>query len=113
MSSSGEACCELLYPVTLLYYFTLLYSDSNGIQGNAMRMSLSKKGKDLKDVGLALMSGLPGKQSASDVSYKKPNSITLASSLLASWIIGQISASNQLRTSSELAPNMFGALRTS
>jgi len=25
-SSSGEACCELLYPVTLLYYyFTLLY----------------------------------------------------------------------------------------
>ena len=32
-----------------------------------------------------------------------------ASSLLASWMIGQISASNQLRTRSELAPNMFGA----
>jgi len=31
------------------------------------------------------------------------------SSLLASWMIGQISASNQLRTGSELAPNMFGA----
>jgi len=31
------------------------------------------------------------------------------SSLLASWMIGQILASNQLRTSSELAPNMFGA----
>jgi len=33
-----------------------------------------------------------------------------ASLLLASWIIGQISASNQLQTSSELAPNMFGAI---
>jgi len=33
------------------------------------------------------------------------NLLARASSLLASWMIGQISASNQLRTSSELAPN--------
>jgi len=37
------------------------------------------------------------------------NLLARASSLLASWMIGQISASNQLQTSSELAPNMFGA----
>jgi len=37
------------------------------------------------------------------------NLLARASSLLASWMIDQISASNQLRTSSELAPNMFGA----
>ena len=27
-SSSGEACCELLYPVTLLLYFTIYFSNS-------------------------------------------------------------------------------------
>ena len=37
------------------------------------------------------------------------NLLARASSLLASWMIGQISALNQLWSSSELAPNMFGA----